>query len=332
MPVVALVAVAAVAASAAIKGDAARKAANARKDAINAMENISPSKEQDLALSRDQQHIRDQLQLQKDADPVTAAIREKGLQGYLDSLSGDTAAEKTTDKALAAMSDETLNADPRVTAIKDKLLADAKAELDQGAKLSPDFQAEVVRAGLTSAGQAGWDPSSKGYAGRHAGEMLGSAGLALQQQRKANATQAATLATDLTTARSNILSRLIGTAGTVQQARDQKAAAGISMAQQMMPAAGLSGREMVNLDMARINQQNKKALGLGEVNAAKATAKGEELAGYTSAAASGATAMYNWAGGGNLFGSLFNSAPTVNSGPAAPSAFSDGGFNNGWNK
>ena len=255
------------------KGDAARKAANARLDAIRAMEDISTTGENTLAQTADVDRFKGQLQLQKDVDPTVAAIREAGAKGVLNSL--DTPQDANARALADQLAKENVTPDANLEALKTKLLTDAQADLDRGAQLDPSFQAELVRSGLESAGASGFKAAPSGGAARSARTLLGAAGIALKEQRRRAAIESAGAVSDLQSARANILSRIVPTLTSLGDATAARSGRAFGMANDAVPEYGLSGAEMVNLDLARINQQNKKQAAIGGLNAEKAIAKGQ---------------------------------------------------------
>ena len=319
--VLAVVALAGAVGSAAAKGDAARKAANSRLDAIRAMEDIIPGEENELARNADTERFAGQLALQGALDPTVSKIREAGAQGVLDSLDTpqDANARALADKLAA----ENMEPDKGLEALKDKLLADAQADLDRGAELSPDFQAELVRSGLEGAGAAGFKAAPTGGAARSARTLLGAAGVALKEQRRKAAVETAGTVSDLQTARAGILGRIVPTLTSLGDATAARAGKAFGMANEAMPEYGLSGTEMVNLDLARINQQNKKMAAIGGLNAEKAVAQGQMYSEMIGAGSDFAGSMLGSDGpGGGISGWTTNK----NVGSQAPSNGTDWGW------
>lgn len=307
----------------ALMGDAARKAANARLEAIRAMEDINPSNENTIARGADTERFAGQLALQGALDPTVAAIRERGAQGVLDSL--DTPQDANARALADQLAKENAAPDANLEALKTKLLADAQADLDRGAQLDPSFQAELVRSGLESSGAAGFKAAPSGGAARSARTLLGAAGVALKEQRRKAAIESAGAVSDLQTARTNILSRIIPTLTGLGDATAARSGRAFGVANDAVPEYGLSGSEMVNIDLARINQQNQKQAMIGGINAEKATAQGQLFSGMIGA---GANAAGSILGGMNL-GGAGSSASLVKSAMAGATAGATSGFG-GW--
>lgn len=309
--VLAVVALAGAVGGAVAKGDAARKAANSRLDAVRAMEDIDPSGSNDMARTADTERFIGQLALQGTVDPTVAAVREAGAQGVLKSL--DTPQDANARALADKLASENLEPDAKLEALKEKLLADAQADLDRGATLSPDFQAELVRTGLEGAGAAGFKAAPSGGAARSARTLLGAAGIALKEQRRQSAVSSATAVTGMQETRAGILARIIPTITQLGDSTAARAGKAFGMANEAVPEYGLTGAEMVNIDLARINQQNKKMALIGGLNAEKAIAQGQmysEMIGAGTNAAGSILGGMNLGGAGAAKGGIASSAPS----------------------
>lgn len=283
-------------ANAVIGADAKRKAANQRLEAIRAMENIDPQKAAQLALEADQTRFREQLKLQREEDPTMAAVREKGAAGLLSSF--DTPADKDAEALAKTMATEAGADQSSIEALKSKLIADARKDLEAGAELPPEFQAELLRSGFEQGAQAGFRPANTGGAARTARTLLGSGGLALKEQRRQSAVSSASAVADLNTARMNILSRVIPTLQSIGGEKQRRAGFAFALANDAVPEAGLSGAEVANVDLARIQQQNQKQSLIGNLNAEKTLGKGEMWSGILGSATLGASAALPQSMGG----------------------------------
>lgn len=293
-------------ASSVIEGDAKRKAANKRLDAIRAMEDIDPKKLNALALEADKTRFREQLALQRAEDPTMAAVRERGARGLLESF--DTQADKDAETLAGVMASEAGADQSKMEAVKGKLLDDAIKELEAGATLPPEFQAELVRTGLETGARAGFRPEARGGAARSARELLGSAGIALKEQRRQSAISSAGAVSSLNEARANILSKVIPTLQSIGGEKQRRAGFAFAVANEAVPEAGLSGAEMANIDLARIQQQNQKQQMIGGLQAEKALGQGQMWSGIIGSATGAAGGLMGGGGGkagGNL-GSIIN--------------------------
>lgn len=295
MPWVAIAIAALAAAGTVAKGEAARKAAGAMKDAIGNVERIDVAKENDIARKYDEARYRGQLELQAKVDPTAAALRTTGMEKLLASL--NSADDEKALELVRKLADENGTEDPTVKAVKQKLVDDALADLNRGATLSPDFQAELVRAGLESGAKSGLG-IAPGSAGAQASrKLLGAAGEQLKQQRATAAESAVSTVANLQAARTNILT---GTAAMLANLTGQQAGKAANAAQigySLVPQYGLSGSDAVNIDFARLNQAQQLALASGSVEAQKRLAQGEMIAGLFGA---GSQALGGLAGAGAL--------------------------------
>lgn len=280
-------------AAAQAKKNAANKAAKARQRALDSVQTTGPDAVNKLAQNADEERYTGQLALQKRVEPNAAAARESGLKELAGSVR--TEQDVKAEQAANAAYDELGQEDPQTAALRQQLLADAKAELDRGAELPPDFQAELVKAGLETSSRSGVGVSRMGAAGQTQRKLIGSAGLALKQQRTQNATAAVGAETQFQSARQRVLAGLSSQLMQIGNNRQARATNAVGVAQQLTPEYGLSGREMASLELRRQDQENQKKLGTGEIQAGKALAQGQyvaELAGTAASAAQTGIGIY----------------------------------------
>ena len=236
------------------------------------------------------------LAFQKEADPQAAALREGGLNKLVEALnSEDTAkAQSALDKIVSEVDQNS----PEFAALKAKLLADAKTALDAGATMPPEFQAELVRTGLENAGVTGVTPDKKGAAGQTLRKLMGSAGLALQEQRRQSAVSNIGAATSLEANRASILGNLAAGFQQLNQTRMAQGAAALSMGQGLMPKIGLGGEDVVNMNVANVNLRNQRKLGIADQKALKYQANAEMVNGLIGAGVSLVGSVAGGTGGG----------------------------------
>lgn len=291
---------AAAAGSAYAKGDAARKAGNKMKDAIGRVERIDVAKEQEIAQNYDRERFKGQLALQAELDPKAAALRTEGMDALLASLSDPN--ETKALELVSKLADEVGTESPAIKALREKIVTDALSELELGAELPADFQAELVRTGLEAGARSGLGVA-KGSGGEQASRrLLGEAGVALKQQRTENAEGALTLDSNINAARTNILTNTAAMLSNLVNSRAGKAQQAATMGYSLVPEYGLSGADAVNLDLARINQKQQLELALGSVEAQKALAKGEMIAGFIGAGGQAFSGIMGGMGGGGASG------------------------------
>lgn len=294
--VTAVVAVGAIAAGAAVaKGmaekSAAKKAAGAQSAAYDGVEFLDIDKLNDDALAADRKKFTEQFKLQKEGDPTVAAVREKGASNILDSLQDDPGANDL----LKQLTQEGQTDSPKRQALIEQLFDSAQSELNAGATLPPEFQAELVRSGLESTGKAG--TTGSGAAGVEARTLLGRAGIDLQAHRREQASNLLTQADQLKQNRAAILANTLGAVNNAKGAQQSFAINGYQIGAAGVPQAGLSGTDVANLNVANTNMKNQVTLGRGNVAANLALANGAATSGMIGGVASAATGVIGGVGG-----------------------------------
>jgi len=316
-------------AAAQAKKSASKKAAKARENALAKVKAAEPQTLNERARIADEERFSNQLDLQRRLDPDAARTREGALKELAGTVRTDTdrAAESTAKRAF----EELAAPNPEMDALRAKLLSDAKAELDMGASLSPEFQAELVSAGLERSTASGVGASRMGASGQTARKLIGAAGEQLKAQRRGNATAVLGNEAQVQSARQQVLAGLSSQLMGIGQARQARAAVAFGLAQQAAPEAGLSGREMATLEVAKQNTENQKALGFGEIKAGEALAKGQYIADLAGTAASAVTTgigAYGSFGGGAGATAASRAAPAA--APAGAPASTGGYYNGGF--
>lgn len=262
--------------SAVAKRAASKKAADARLKALDQMQTIDVPALQELARSADRSKYEGTLALQKEVDPMAAKARSLGLEGIVSAADPNNPDNQRTAGVLDQLQTNANADDEQLSAIRTKLLADAKTALDRGASMSPEFQAELVRTGLEQAGTAGLGPENRaGASGQTLRRQVGAAGLALEEHRRQQATGNVNTAQGITANKSTILSHLAGAIQAFAQNKQQAAGTALTAGQSLLPNFGLNGADSVNLELQRIAQQNKKVTAAGEINAGKALSQGQ---------------------------------------------------------
>jgi len=295
--------------AASAKKSAAKKAAKARDRALDRVKASEPTDLQSKARQTDEERFAGQLDLQKRLDPNAAAARETGLAELAGSVrtEQDTKAAGAADQAYAELAQE----DPNTAALRTKLLTDARAELEAGAELPPEFQAEITRAGLEQSSRSGVGVSRMGAAGQTQRKLLGAAGMDLKARRAAAATAAVGAEAQFTSARQQVLSNLSSQLMQIGNNRQQRAANAVAVGNASMPEWGLSGREFANAEVRKQDTKNQVELGKGEVQAGQALAQGAYAAEIAGSVASGVTAGVGAYGayGGGAAGAAKTAAP-----------------------
>lgn len=310
MPVVAIAAIAAVGAvaGAVVKKKAADKAAAAQKQGIAEQEAIlrrrlDPAALNRLAQETDRTRALSRLELQREVDPEIAELREFSKQRLLDLSQLDQSAQQSQ-RVANQLFEENIDADPRIEQLKDSIIARAQEDFDAGATLPPEFQAELIRSGIQTGAQAG-----VGTAGRTVGgvtsRLLGSAGLALKQQRAQEGAALAGVADSLAQSRQRLLANIFPTVKVQEDAQYGRAIQGLGIAEGLLPESGISGTEAVNIEIAKQKGIANAKAQLAQVRAGQAQAKGDFQAGLIGAGTSLATSAVGGIGGGAAGGQNF---------------------------
>lgn len=308
-------------AAAKLSADALKKATQMQIDALNkqrdfVFSNLDPTVIGPMATQADYANAINRLVQQGQLDPSLLKARygsEKSIEEQLGEI-GQKSGQVSDQAVLEALNPSPAAAQGRAdlaaagaadlaapTAGKDELIAAAMKELQAGATLPPDVQAELVKAGLENAGMVTQNASGQGVGGRLLRTILGSAGIQLKQQRQQQAaglltaaqaldTQRKQTATGLLTASQNleqsraaILQQLFPNLANTQLANLAGTQGVLNQSNAMLPNAGLSGTDVANIWLARVGATNQLAQ-----SAANAAAQGQIAQG---------TAYGNLAGG-----------------------------------
>lgn len=274
-------------ASGIINANTANRAAKQQSRAIDKMKaytekNLDPEVLKKVALQADTERIQNQLALQAKIDPALAAQRGVAEQKISEGLAGVGTSASDVVAAQAAKEALATNA-----AGKQQLIEAALGELNAGAKLPPDLQAELMQAGLQKAsGVTGGAGGAAGVSGSILSQVLGSAGLNLKAQREQQATQMLTAAGNLEQQRAQILQGLFPRLQQ-QQLGNLSAASGVLQQENaLLPNAGLTGTQVASDWLARVGAINQLAGQQASVQAQGALATGQAKAGVAGAIAS----------------------------------------------
>jgi hypothetical protein len=325
--ITAAVAVGAVAAGGAVASSmaaksAAKKSARAMSAAYDNVEFIDINQVNNDALAADSKRFEEQFKLQEKFDPTVAALRKEGAGKLLEGLNEDAGANKL----LQQLTQETAVDSPRRQAIVDKLFEQAEAELNAGATLPPEFQAELVRSGLETSGAAG--VTGSGAAGVEARTLLGRAGIELQAHRQNQAANLLSTADSAKASRAAILANVLGTVENVKGQRQARQLNAYATGASGVPQAGLTGNDVANMALTNVDLKNQVTLGKGGVAANLALAKGaanqQMIGGITSAVTGvvGGMPMGGMGGGGIM--NAGNGMRTPQTAPRSRGAYFEG--------
>lgn len=249
-------------------------------------ENFDPKKLSELSLKYDKGYLERRLDLQRELDPEMAEIRELGKEQLLQQIQRDPSSLGTTQVANQLVR-ENLNEDPASAAIRSRFLEQANRELDMGATLPPEYQAELVRAGLTGGSQAGIGADRRAIGGT-VSRLLGGAGIQLQKQRQDQAMNLASQADTLAQSRQKILSNIFPSVAANEADTARRAATAFALGQQTLPEAGLTGREVLGLDISQKQGELGLIQGYHDLSAQNKLARGRAMGNIVGAAAGGA--------------------------------------------
>ncbi len=316
--------------------DAAKKGANAQKKAVQSQEKLlkklDPGALNNLAQDFDRQRAQNRIALQKEIDPEVGELRDISKKQLLERAL-TPASERQSNTLASKLYSEVKTEDPRLVALKNTILERAKSELDAGASLPPEFQGELVRAGLENGAQSGVGIGKPAIGGGVA-RLLGAAGIQLEQQRQQSALQLTAAAQDMTNSRINILSSVFPRLRELEAADRNESIANLQLAENMLPESGLSGQEAVNIKIGTSKAKAALLQQRANIKAGEAQADAQfnsalaQTAASTISSAAGAYGSYSGgagagagAGGGANYGQMASYLGSYNK-PAAT-----GGYN-----
>lgn len=276
------------------------KAVKAARDFL--FKNLDPAVVAQQAAEQDVAQAQQRLALQGQLDPELLKQRyaaEALLSSQLENIgkgSANTIANLATQEAIAGGAG--------TTELKNKLIDAALTELNAGATLPPDVQAELVQAGLEKSGMVTGAASPRGVGGQLLRKEIGQNAIKLQADRQARAQALAATASQLDQSRQSMLQSLFPNLANLQ-GQDVKLTSGIlQQSNAMMPEVGLTGRDVAELWKARVGAYATGTEKLGKI--------GSESALGTSTAV------------GDLLGKIGGYMDTVNWGKQKPGATSWG--------
>jgi len=307
--VVAGVAAAGAAAGAYAKKKSADKAASAQKSALTGQkkilsEELSFDRINQAATDADRLRANNRLALQKEVDPELAQLRQLGKEKLLTEAQRPNESLQSTQVA-NTLFNENNKQDPRLEALKSSIITRAQEEIAAGATLPPEFQADLVRAGVAQGSQAGFKTDAKTVGGTIA-RALGIGGEQLKVARENQAVNLAGAATNLDESRAKILGSIFPTIANAEQTRRQNAASEFGVGESTLPESGLTGRESAAVQQNRGNTLLKIRGQRGQIAAQQAAAQGEATAAYIGAGTSFATSALGGFGGGGGAGGMLN--------------------------
>jgi hypothetical protein len=220
-----------------------------------------------LVQQYDKGYLDRKIELQKQYEPELYAAGQKARADLLAQASQPTSALESTRTAKKLFA-ENIDQDPALKKLKDTVVQRANDLLSLGGSLPPEYQAELVRAGVGQAAQAGIKPQSSSVGGVIS-NVLGSAGEKLRQARTVEAAGLANVAQQMTESRAKILGSIFPSIQASEQANIGRTTNLLGITNALMPnsATGLTGREAVNLDFAGREAQRNIGMSLHNLKA-----------------------------------------------------------------
>lgn len=253
--------------NAAAQKKVAKIQAKAIKDARDFLfKNLDPAVVAEKAAAQDIARAQQRKAFQEQIDPELAKQRRESQALLSEQLAGIGKGPAQDIAALATQ--EALAGSDQFTEIKNRMIDAALTEINAGATLPPDVQAELVQAGLEKSGMVSGAATPRGIGGTLLRKEIGQGAIKLQADRQARAMALAGAASQLDTQRQAMLQSLFPNLQTMQ-AKDIGMASGIlQQADAMVPEVGLGGRDIAELWKARVGANAQLTKDLGTVNSA----------------------------------------------------------------
>lgn len=288
------------------KGRSERKALENQAAALKRLKTIDLEEAKKLVSEQDKAYYIQSQEFFRQQDPELNKVREQSLALLNRELAGGpgSTSEKVS-QGLDALYGEMLPADPELAQARTLLRQSAVRDLQLGATLEPEMQAELVRAGLEEAGTTGIGMDKAGPVTSRLGKLLGTAAFNIQSQRQARAAEALATADAVTASRANILGSLIQNAEAAREANRALATGSFAAAEATQkPSVGLRGADLLNLQLQNLALENQRIMALGGIKAQRALSFGQERQGYISSINSGMQSMLGglMGGAGGLLG------------------------------
>lgn len=309
-------------ASAAMQASAIRDATEMQIDALERQRDfvfsqLQPGRVNREALGADISRAKQRLALQGVIDPASLETRYAAEDQILRQVLGLESGPAQDVAAVAAQ--EAIAGTPGMDRAKNALVDAALRELELGATLPPDVQAELVQAGLERSGEVvGGSTGGRGTSGQLLRQIIGSAGLQLQADRQQRAAALTDAASNLESRRQAILGTLFPNLSTVQLNTLKGAQGALEQSNAMLPEAGLGGSDIANIWLARVGatnqlaQQAANAAASGALGQAQAWQSGLGAAiGYGANALPSTRSMWGALVGGGLPTSTMSATPII---------------------
>lgn len=253
--------------SVAAAGISANAVKNATEAQIKALERqrkfvfneLDPARVGSAATAADRERIQNQLALQALVDPELLRQRYAAQAATSEQLEGLLSEESEAARVATQAAQEALAGAPRMQQAKEALIDAALRELQLGATLPPDLQAEIVQTGLQRSAATTGGPGGSGFGGNILTTALGSAGLQLQADRQQRAAGLLEAADNLERSRASILGSLFPNLQSAGLSKLSAADTVFKTSAAAVPEAGLTGESVANLWLARVGATNQLA-------------------------------------------------------------------------
>jgi hypothetical protein len=247
---------------------AQRNGLNAQRDALSQDYNIE--RITNLVQQYDKGYLDRRVALQKEYEPEMYAAGQQARKDLLAQAQTPASSLEST-RVAKQLFNENIEQNPELKKLKDTVIQKANDLLQLGGSLPPEYQAELVRAGVGASAQAGIKPGERSVGGV-VSNVLGSAGEKLRQARNLEASQLAGTAQAMTESRAKILGSIFPTIQSSEQANLGRAAGIFQLANstEAGTGTGLTGRETLNLDLAGRTAQRDIAMQKANLNSWKA--------------------------------------------------------------
>lgn len=214
---------------------------------------LAPGRINEQATSADIDRAKSRLALQAITDPALLRARYSASEALAQQAAQIGAPGTETERVREQAVSEALGQGTTGVAasLKQKLIDQALTELEGGATLPGDVQAELVRAGLERA--------PRGMGQNLTRQLIGQQGIALQSERQRRALELTGAAEGLERNRNSLLTSLFPALQQSQAANLGMSQAALQASAGELPQAGLSGESIANIWLARVGATNQLA-------------------------------------------------------------------------
>ena len=313
-----------------LKRKGEKKALSKQRAAIQSLKGTDLEAAKKLTLDQDKQYYIQSKQFFREQDPDLAAARAAAVRKTRDVAEAPYAPDQVVAQAMK----EQLTPDSQVEDLRQTLLARAKEDLALGATLPPEYQAELVRAGLENVSATGVGGSRVGPVTARTGTLLGRAGLELKSAREKAASDLLGADAALKASRASILGNLLSEAASAAAGKAQLAAGITAGADAATPSLGLRGGDLLQLQLANEEFERSKTMALAGIDAQNELSKAARGAGIAASFGNMFGNMLGGMGGGGMPGGGGGGAPTgqnnITPGQAGASGQFVGAGSTGW--